>query len=33
MVNVVQSVGRSIAETAIEAGRETALPDLPDHKL
>ncbi|MCL3881115.1 hypothetical protein [Marivita sp. GX14005] len=33
LVNVVQSVGRSIAETALHLGRQTALPDLPDHKL
>ncbi len=33
LVNVVQSAGRSIAETALELGRQTALPDLPDHRL
>ncbi len=33
LVNVVQSVGRAIAETTLSAGRQTPLPDLPDHKL
>ncbi|WP_439521149.1 hypothetical protein [Marivita sp.] len=33
LVNVVQTVGRSIAETTLHAGRQTPLPDLPDHKL
>lgn len=33
LVNVVQSIGRSIAETALHAGRQSPLPDLPDHKL
>ncbi|MFP7570055.1 hypothetical protein [Marivita sp. S2033] len=33
LVNVVQSVGRSIAETALHVGRQTPLPDLPDHRL
>ena len=33
LVNVVQSVGRSIAETTLHAGRQTPLPDLPDHQL
>jgi TolB-like protein len=33
LVNVVQTVGRSIAESALQMGRQTALPDLPDHKL
>lgn len=33
LVNIVQTVGRSIAETALHAGRQTPLPELPDHKL
>ena len=33
LVNVVQSIGRSIAETTLHAGRQTPLPELPDHKL
>jgi len=33
LVSVVQSVGRSIAETTLDAGRQTPLPDLPDHQL
>lgn len=33
LVNVVQSIGRSIAETALAMGRQTPLPELPDHKL
>lgn len=33
LVNVVQSVGRAIAETTLHAGRQTPLPELPDHKL
>ncbi len=33
LVNVVQTVGRSIAETTLHAGRQTPLPELPDHKL
>ncbi|WP_299784417.1 hypothetical protein [uncultured Marivita sp.] len=33
LVNIVQTVGRSIAETTLHAGRQTPLPELPDHKL
>ena len=33
LVNIVQSVGRSIAETALHMGRQTPVPELPDHKL
>lgn len=33
LVNVVQTVGRAIAETTLEMARATPLPELPDHKL
>lgn len=33
LVNVVQTVGRSIADGALQMGRQTPLPQLPDHKL
>lgn len=33
LVNVVQTAGRSIAESALQMGRQTPLPQLPDHKL
>jgi TolB-like protein len=33
LVNIVQTVGRSIAETTLHAGRQTPLPEIPDHKL
>ncbi|KJZ17922.1 hypothetical protein [Loktanella sp. S4079] len=33
LVNVVQSAGQSIAETALRMGRQTPLPQLSDHRL
>lgn len=33
LVKVVQNAGRSIAEGALQLGRQTPLPQLPDHKL
>lgn len=33
LINVVQTAGRAIAENALEVGRQTPLPQLPDHQL